>query len=550
MPAITTTSNGLSATTSKFAWVRKFGHALVKLVEIEIGGSRIDRQFGHWLDVWYELTHTAEQERGYKKMIGDEEKNTTLEGVREDGVTFKDEFTVYVPFRFWWNRIIGLALPLIALQYHEVRLNIDFEDASKLYLYSGAAAPTNIQIADAIVLVDYVYLDVNERRRFAQVGHEYLIEQLQHTGPEVITTTTGNSTVSKTKLNFNHPCKELIWDIRGGNYISGTHKFLTYTPKDDWSTALDEAAVRVFDGACYLKDTSAPAADTQTGTADINITLDGTHYTNSTTGTIGNSQHLLTSVLLVDGLTIDTGTGRGIALPSDATTAVRWLTMKKNVLIDSVLHYSLLDKIDSVTIVVGLTGGVLAANIAIQQITVESHDLTIRDISIPMENLTSGRRTGAETGDEARVFSVGLATDDVTIRQHFNYGLLIDGTGNPIERGIIQLNGHDRFKEREGAYFNYVQPWQHHTHTPADGINVYSFGLNPEEHQPSGTANLSRIDNTQLNLTLRDFTAYIGSTIVFPSLNFFNNDTLLWIYATNYNVLRILAGMGGLAYSS
>ena len=95
----------------------------------------------------------------------------------------------------------------------------------------------------------------------------------------------------------------------------------------------------------------------------------------------------------------------------------------------------------------------------------------------------------------------------------------------------LQLNGQDRFSEREGSYFNYVQPYQSHTRNPDEGINVYSFALRPEEHQPSGTCNFSRIDTAQLV-----FSAAPGSTIQ--------------TYAVNYNVLRIMSGMGGLAYSN
>ena len=112
---------------------------------------------------------------------------------------------------------------------------------------------------------------------------------------------------------------------------------------------------------------------------------------------------------------------------------------------------------------------------------------------------------------------------------------------NPVEQAKLQLNGHDRFAEREGSYFNFVQPYQHHTNIPSVGINVYSFGLKPEEHQPSGTCNMSRIDNVSLNLNLTDNTFKNGTNKVSAKVK---------VYATNYNVLRIMSGMGGLAYSN
>ena len=109
---------------------------------------------------------------------------------------------------------------------------------------------------------------------------------------------------------------------------------------------------------------------------------------------------------------------------------------------------------------------------------------------------------------------------------------------NPVVTAKLQLNGNDRFSEREGTYFDLVQPWQHHTRAPDTGINCYSFALRPEEHQPSGTCNMSRIDNAQLQLVLSNAT--VEST----------NTAKVRVYATNYNVLRIMSGMGGMAYSN
>ena len=109
---------------------------------------------------------------------------------------------------------------------------------------------------------------------------------------------------------------------------------------------------------------------------------------------------------------------------------------------------------------------------------------------------------------------------------------------NPVVVAKLQLNGQDRFSEREGSYFDNVQPFQHHTRTPDAGINVYSFALRPEEHQPSGSCNFSRIDNATLQLVLSNNA--IGGT----------QTAKVRVYATNYNVLRVMSGMGGLAYSN
>jgi hypothetical protein len=109
---------------------------------------------------------------------------------------------------------------------------------------------------------------------------------------------------------------------------------------------------------------------------------------------------------------------------------------------------------------------------------------------------------------------------------------------NPVVTAKLQLNGQDRFSEREGTYFDVVQPFQHHTRTPDAGINVYSFALRPEEHQPSGSCNFSRIDNATLQLVLSSAT--VGGTAT----------AKVRVYATNYNVLRVMSGMAGVAYSN
>jgi len=103
----------------------------------------------------------------------------------------------------------------------------------------------------------------------------------------------------------------------------------------------------------------------------------------------------------------------------------------------------------------------------------------------------------------------------------------------PLSTFKLVLNGQDRFKEQKGKYFNQVQPFNHHSGSPAPGVYAYSFALKPEEHQPTGTCNFSRIDNAQVAVTM-------GST----------DATTMHMFATNYNVLRIQSGMGGLAFSN
>ncbi len=342
-------------------YIRNLGHVLVKQVEVEIGGQLIDRHYSDWLEIWSQLTVTASKIVGYRNMIG--QALLTNGGVftqlQELAVAVRtDATTIYVPLQFWFCRNVGLALPLIALQYHEVKVNITF--ANKASVVTGA----NAQDIKAELWVDYIYLDTDERRRFAQVSHEYLIEQLQFTGDEAVAVVAAGTSKSLT-LNFNHPVKELVW---------------------------------VYNNT----------ANMQAGS-----------YVNSVAAGVGNGPN---------------GAGAGADIP------------------------------------------------------------------------------GAD-----------------------NFAFYSENSINPVQSAKLLLNGHDRFAERDGQYFNRVQPNAHHTCIPGDGgINVYSFALKPEDHQPSGTCNFSRIDNAKLNL----------------KFNTIANAGVIKVFATNYNVLRIMSGMGGLAYSN
>ena len=289
------------------------GDNLIKDVTLEIGGQQIDKHTKEWLQVWAELSTSDSKAAGYKYLTGGQ-SNTLVTG----GET--NQQSIMVPLQFYFCRNPGLALPLIALQYHEVKVKFTWgtsaTDGTGVGRDNTAATPT------CEVWADYIYLDTEERRRFAQVSHEYLIEQVQHQ-----TVSTGTSF----DLNFNHPVKELIWtDAYGSGDYSG----------------------------------------------------------------------------------------------NEVVTGDKWK---------------------------------------------------------------------------------------------------------------LVLNGHDRFAEREYRYFTQAQVWQHHTGYGSvmgeNQIAVYSFALKPEEHQPSGTCNFSRIDNAQLKC----------STASGGDMN---------IYAVNYNVLRVMSGMGGLAYSN
>jgi len=437
---------------ASFRWVNWVGHALIKNVEVEIGGQRIDKHYGDWLHIWNELTQESGKQEGYANMVGNVDRLFRPVGGGDDAVgtagvsgeagnvgTYGGNSladgtmpaaTLFIPLQFWFCRNPGLALPLIALQYHEVKINIEFRNAAECCGTEDGKMPS-IKLNSASLYVDYIYLDTDERRRFAQVSHEYLIEQLQFTGEESV-----SQTNAKIKLNFNHPCKELIWVVQKDAFTS-----------------------------------------TQTHTT-AGCTIAGRQWFNYS--------------------------DRVDKTPFDKTNPYVMRNVNDNVINTS--PESQINDIDDLTF--GLTGGATKA------------------------------ATG-QGGNAAGGGSGGLLG---------SYNPLYDAGGNPVDKAKLQLNGHDRFSERSGRYFNLVQPYQHHTNVPSVGINVYSFGLKPEEHQPSGTCNMSRIDNATLNLTLtKAATEQVlnGSTEVEAA-----GSCKVRVYATNYNVLRIMSGMGGLAYSN
>ena len=429
-------------------WLDFIGEQLVAQVEVEIGGQRIDRQYGDWMHIWNQLTLSSEHQSGYYKMIGN---TTQLTYVTDPD--FADvsgpcaaggpaqvcaprkalpETTLYVPLLFWFCRNPGLALPLIALQYHEVKINIDFRPIGEcLWACKGLGDATSVtsayqqSLVAASLYVDYIFLDAEERRKMAQNPHEYLIEQLQFTGDESV-----GSSSNKIKLNFNHPCKELVWVVQPDANVdycasleSGTLLNKTFGAQPfNYTDAIDALpnAIHAFSG-----DVAASGADQFINSSGL--------FESATAGDAGT--------VAADGSTVNVAAGSAL---SDAGSFVL-----------------------------------------------------------------------AESALDMHCWGE-----------------------NPVVTAKLQLNGQDRFSEREGSYFDMVQPFQHHTRAPDSGINVYSFAMRPEEHQPSGSCNFSRIDNAVLQLVLSSGTVSGTAT------------AKVRVYAVNYNVLRVMSGMAGVAYSN
>jgi hypothetical protein len=276
----------------------------------------------------------------------------------------------------------------------------------------------------------------------AQNPHEYLIEQLQFTGDESV-----GSSSNKIKLNFNHPCKELVWVVQPDANVDYCSSLECGTP-----------LFKLF-GAQPFNYTDA-----------VDALPNAVHAFGTEESIAGNNSQ---AFITVDGIFQQAGATQQNGEASGWGAA-------------------------------GPNG----------------------DYSQPHLNQNAATTSGVGVSDAGTFVLAETALD-----LHC-WGM------NPVVVAKLQLNGQDRFSEREGSYFDVVQPFQHHTRTPDTGVNVYSFALKPEEHQPSGSCNFSRIDNATLQLVLSNAT--VEGT----------NTAKVRVYATNYNVLRVMSGMGGLAYSN
>ncbi len=449
----------LPALGAGYAWTPKVGHAMIKTAELNIGGTPIDKHYGDWMNVWYELARKFAHDRGYDIMIGNTKELTC-------STIGTAQATLYIPLYFFCCRNDGLALPLIATQYHDTRVEIEFQPVSQLVCGTAAATAPSASMVSCSLFVDYVYLDSEERKKFAQASHEYLIEQVQFTGAESVT-----SKNAKFRLSYNHPCKALYWNIQQNKYLNtnGTYKFLAWNPKD-WEAMRIQATKRAaiawggFNSATGRYDASCNTTSNTWQAALYAAAVAGPDVS-------GNSGDVDNTVVL------------GTPLPD-------WFISSTVSEIESGLGYS-----------------------------------------------------RSQTGDAS-------ANLDIVVRQWDNYGVFLNRNVNPVDQVLLQLNGQDRFSKRDGNYFNYVMPWQCHSNTPCDGVNMFSFALNPEEHQPSGTCNMSRIDNATLNIDFITTVSYATASAIASWTVSVATDAKCNIYATNYNVLRIMSGMAGLAYSN
>ena len=397
-PTPTSTANLTSNNiVSDMAWVAE---RAFNSVELFIGGQSIDKHYQTWFRLYAEVFLNDTKKQNYGKLASCPSPSNSI----------TSPSYVYLPLIFWFNRNPGLFLPLVALQYHEVR--IDFTIAPQYAAYFG----TN----PFAVWANYVYLDTEERDKVAKKPAEYLIEQVQYINADPVGSTNEN-TPSVIRMQYNHPVKELIWCYQSPAPSSN--------PNAMWNFSSGVSNVNVTVDPSKLAGSLAPFSPAHVGSPALFVpaAFAGPLYVNAAS---------------------NVNTGNTISVQSNVFTGnVYW---------------------------------------------VES--------GVPI--FSSNAAFGQEVG--------------------------------PLHQAKIILNGTDRFVPQYGKYFNQYQPYQYHTGVPYPGIYVYSFALKPEELQPSGTCNFSRIDMAQIAVNLKTG---------MPAVN-------QRMFAVNYNILRIQSGLGGLAFAN
>ena len=415
------------------------GDYLIEDVEIEIGGQRMDKQYREWHQIWTELTTPCSKAEGFKYLTGGFNNELVTGGLSSSGGTSQQ--SVMFPLQFWFCRNIGLALPLIALQYHDVKLKFNWGSGAAI---SGLSRSGENPVTPSLeVWCDYIYLDTDERRRFAQVSHEYLIEQLQIQSE--------GSSRDNFKLNFDHPIKELIWTVPTSSTASDTiisQKMKIEINGHDRFAFQDKEYFQIKQPLIY--HTSVPGYNIKE---------------------LENPKMLTIPFEIIQNADVS---------DNSPTAGQVW-------------------------------------------IAVESNDISV----ITLGSETSGEST-PKVGDILSVAVTDSGENGITgSKVGFHVVTSVTSTSVfSVKPGLPATTSDDNVSISIVAR---TQLPQSRCSQLSRDIFVYSFSLNPEDHQPSGTCNFSRIESAKFLLN--------------------SPGKISNIYALNYNVLRIMSGMGGLAYA-
>lgn len=476
-----------------FRWLNWVGHKLIKRATFKMNGAEIDSHTGEWIHLWNELSQKPGQKEAYAEMVGNVPGLTQISTVKGNGVevTFIDEYKLYIPLLFWFCRNPGLSLPLLSLKNTDIHLDIDIEEFDKL-IWSTEESPTNIrekngahvfplikQLTNIFLYAEYIQLDTAESRRFKDSPHEYLIEIVQEKGSQNFTgTLTNNKLNGSFDLTFHYPVKELIWVIQPDHFIEkawtqsrGGRQHFNFTDSYDYSG---------FSG---------------TPSSKFGHGMPGGRSNNLLYSLPGVKLPFTTDVLEPDfskddTITTDNGGFNTELISLNTTTEASTVKLT---------GYNYISKYHKT----GTTASTYRTK------TIENY---------------LGNTSALEIEDTDK--------DSLGIWSNSNLNLKLIHSGvNPIKTAKIQLNGANRVEDMDGFYYNTVQPYTYHTNTPAVGINSYSFAMDPEDVNPTGTCNFSSIDQANIDFTFSD-----------DGLSKSRSMTMR-VYALSYNLLRIKDGI-------
>jgi len=407
----------------KFSWIKNIGHQLIKNITVEIGGQVIDRHTNDWFNIWNELSLNSELQSTYDKLIGN------INPLIAYDYTQKNSYTLNIPLLFWFNKYISGSLPLVFLKYSDIRIELELNNINNL-IFTDAPPEYNfqdtVQLMDVSLNVDYIYLDIDERTKFAQSSQEYLIEVIQNYNYPNIT----SSSVSIESF-FINSVKELFWVAQSNNNLS--KNFL-----DTYNL-----------GIIYNIQTVNNIV-TSTLEQKIQIVIGNHIFNTGDTINIFNSQNYNGNYRIV---------------------------------------------------------------------SVDLTSITIHSMFYKNEN------------DSFLQLVKFLNPSSISTY----------GDTNPFLSTTYTYEQYNRFQNYDSNFTNFVQPYAYHSKTPANGINIYSYSLMPEEYQPSGTSNLSTYKYKSFVFTIHDqLIKYIQQ----------RNDTLtIKTYALGYNILSFKNGMAGLVFN-
>lgn len=427
---------------TKFAWVKRIGFAIIKTVDIEIGDELIDRHYGDWLNIWYELT--TSRKKNIDRLIGDIESITSF-------TNGKPSFRIYIPLQFWFNRITGLALPVVSLQYNYIKINLEINEFNNCHFLSPSHY-INVDndfvhlkkneiimqnISGDIVYGKFIYFDIlNRRLYFSKLSSENFLS-LQESDQTILT----DETLQKEKL----------YEEQNGELVNANYFIIGKDSRFEVMPRINSAE---------------------------------TIYTNPNID--------LSNISLKDCFLL--------------------------------VEYIFLDDEERI------------------KFAQARHEYLIEQLIFNTREIINGFEQTFNVGFSQpckEIIWISQLESNIHNNDHFNYSNSIfenNNDQNTIIKETILFNGHERVSFRDSEYFTLIQPYQHHTHYPTSVINLYSFSNNPENHQPTGASNLSRIDNVNLKISCDQ------------NINF-NFQAELRIYGIVSNFLRISNGISGIVFS-